>query len=108
LVADSGFDIWVDAAQREGDTSGLALKYERAAKRLELVRNPEGTVVAVASEPLELDAAWHDWQLARTSDRVTVTLDGKLVLLYAAAQPRGEAGFRVDGEALQIRRLWTQ
>ncbi len=105
LVSGPGFEAWIDEAKVEGAASGLKLHYDRASRRLELVRYPGETRVSVAQEPFDLDGAWHEWWVVRVADRVSVLLDNKPVLVHVTALTGTEVGFRLEGPQLEIRRL---
>jgi hypothetical protein len=104
LAAGSGFGVWLDEPEPQGDPKGLELRYDGAARRLVIHRHPDKAVVSVAAEPLELDTAWHDWRVVRAADRISVWLDDRPLLVYVTPAA-GEAGFRLEGAELEIRRL---
>jgi hypothetical protein len=96
------FGAWFDQMPNVAP-SGLELRYEPSRRELALVRYPEAKTVAVADAPVELGSDWHGFRLERAPDKVAVWLDGKLMLLHAAADPGGGASFSLDAEGIELR-----
>jgi hypothetical protein len=99
--ATKNFRVWIDVLDR--DAPAFELVYDRSARRLALLRHPGEALLSVAHEPFELDDTWHAWRVLRTTEQLVVTLDGRQVLIYVAPAPTGEAGFRIDGDGLEVR-----
>jgi hypothetical protein len=103
-----GFDAPAPAAASapiQGSAqAGFELKYEGAARRLVLLRQPGAVAVSVAPEPFELDTNWHEWQLVRGTEQISISIDRKTVLTYVApaTQP---ANFRLFADSLELRNL---
>jgi hypothetical protein len=98
----AAFGVWIDETPSSAP-SGLQLRYEPSAQRIELVRYPEATAVAVSDARVDLGTEWHAWRLERSADRVSVWLDGALILLHAAPPPVENASFGVDAQGLELR-----
>lgn len=96
---------WVDRLGPAPTPEGIALEYDPAARRISLVRKPGNVAVTVGPEPFELDDAWHEWRLLRAPDRISVWLDGTLLLLYAAPAPTADGGFLLEGEGVELRQV---
>jgi len=99
------FGLWIDRELRDGGPAGLKLEYDASSGRLSLAKYPEGVTVTIASEPLMADQAFHEFRLLRAPDRVSTWVDGKLMLLYAAAMPAEDGSFVLEGDALELRRI---
>jgi hypothetical protein len=95
--------VWIDQPKTSAEPSGLELKCAPGSERVELVRNPGGEVVAVSSGALRLGTDWHTWRLQRTSDRLSVWLDEKLIVLYAVPAPAESADFALDATGVELR-----
>jgi hypothetical protein len=100
----SGFGVWVDAMPAAAP-SGLKLRYDPQAHEIALLRYPDEKKLAVADNAVDLGSDWHDVRLERTPDKIAVSLDGKLVLLYAAAAPDAGASFGLDADGVELRGL---
>lgn len=101
--APKNFRVWVDVSEHDELAPGLVLVYDRATRRLALQRYPGDTPLSVGREPFELDEGWHAWRVTRTPEQLVVTLDGQPVLVYIAPAASGEAGFRLGGDALELK-----
>jgi len=99
------FAIWIDEAATEPGRSGFALRYDRAARRLEVVSYPAATAVSVAAEPVEVDQSIHVWRLARSAEQIEVFLDGKPLLVTLARAQAPESSFRLEPDQFEIRRI---
>jgi hypothetical protein len=100
----SGVRLEVVIDGSPGSSDGLALVYDAAAHRVELVRTPSNAAVTIGPEPFALDDAWHEWRIERAADRVSVSLDQRVLLLYAAAAPSA-SGFILRGEKVELRSI---
>ncbi len=98
----ASFGAWFDQMPNAAP-SGLELRYEPSRRELALVRYPEAKTVAVADAPVELGTDWHGFRLERSPGKVAVWLDGKLVLLHAAADPGAGSSFALDAGSIELR-----
>ncbi len=105
LTATAAFGLWIDRELRDGKPVGLELQYDAATGRLSLAQYPDGVTVTIASSPLPPDEKWHEFRVLRAPDRVSAWVNGKVMLLYAAATPTGEGSFTLEGDSLEVRRL---
>ena len=96
------FGAWIDRSGSAGTVEGIELEYEPGAHRIALVRKPGGVAVSVGPEPFDLDDGWHAWRVLRAPDRISVWLDEKLLLLYAAPAPNVDGGFLLEGERVEV------
>jgi hypothetical protein len=103
-----GFDAPTHAAAsttvHSPSPTGFELKYDRAARRLLLQRQPGATAVSVAPEPFELDAAFHEWQVVRGAEQISISVDQKPVLTYVAPATH-PPNFRLFADGLELRSL---
>ena len=112
LSGGSGFTVAFDApsptapstAAQRPPPAGFELKYDRAARRLVLLRQPGAAAVSVAPEPFELDTNWHDWQVVRGAEQISISIDQKPVLTYVAPATH-PANFRLLADSLELRNL---
>lgn len=98
------FGVWLDEPAGAAP-SGLELRYDPGTHELALVRSPNEKTVAVADDPVDLGADWHAFRIERAPDLVRVTLDGKLVLLHAAAAAAPGSTFGLDADGFEVRGL---
>jgi hypothetical protein len=99
------FAISIDQSQTDAAPNGFVLRYDRASRRLELERSPAGSVLSIAAEPLDVDAAPHTWRIVRSSDEINVFFDAKRVLVVLVPAPAPESTFRIEPDQLEILRL---
>jgi hypothetical protein len=69
------------------------------------VRYPEAELLAASDGGLHLGSEWHAWRLERTSDRFSVWLDGKLILLHALPAPAEGTDFALSATGVELRGL---
>jgi hypothetical protein len=98
----AAFGAWFDQMPN-ATPSGLELRYDPSRHELALLRYPEAKTVAVADDPVELGTDWHTFRLERSADKVAVWLDGKLILLHAAADPAAGSSFALDAAGIELR-----
>ena len=103
VTTGAGFALWIEDS-KAGGTPGLELRFDRAGRRLSVIRHGGPDPAMVAPVPFELDTAWHEWRLVRDPDRVSIWLDQKPILAFLAPSA-SETNFRLDGDGLEIRRL---
>lgn len=101
----SRFGAWVDRVDSTPAPAGVALDYDPAARRIALVRRPGNVAVTVGPEPFELDDGWHEWRILRAADRISVWLDDRLLLLYAAPAPSATAELLLEGDGVELRQV---
>ena len=99
------FALWIDESSAGATPNAFVLRYERASRRLEVVREPSGTVISVAAEPIEIDDAPHDLRLVRSAEEISVFLDSKRVLVTLARASTSESSFRLEPDQFEILRV---
>ena len=104
IPRDARFGAWIDRSVATGASTpeGIELEYDPVAHRIALVRKPGNAAVSVGPEPFALDESWHTWRVLRAPDRISVFLDEKLLLLYAAPAPSVDGGFLLEGERVEV------
>jgi hypothetical protein len=102
------FDVPAKAATssaiQEPAPAGFELKYDPTARRLVLLRQPGAREVSVAPEPFELDTNWHDWNVVRSPEQISISIDRKSILTYVAPATH-PANFRLFADRLELRNL---
>jgi len=102
IPRDARFGAWIDRNAPAAPAEGIELEYDAVARRIALVRKPGNVAVSVGPEPFELDDGWHAWRVLRAPDRISVWIDEKLVLLYAAPAPAADGVFLLEGERVEV------
>jgi hypothetical protein len=97
--------VWIDR-KSASVAEGVELAYDAAARHVELLSLPENLAVAVSPE-LTLGDGWHEWRIQRAPDRISVWLDERLTLLYAASEGSGDHAFSLEGAHVELRGIVT-
>ncbi|KAB2895703.1 MAG: hypothetical protein F9K40_15900 [Kofleriaceae bacterium] len=102
LHSGRGYGVWFAGAWSGDSVTAPAAQYDAGAGGIKFVAYPDTETSVAPMRRAKIDGGWHRWRIERAGSRVTLSLDGD-VILERDVTGRNQFGLRTWNAAIDVR-----